>query len=278
MIESVELPAELAVIVGEGTWTRLSDTSPTLGWRVERPSGADLVVRRDRPHSRTDSVSVHVHGTVADQVERLTWAAGPMADEGFELPEVVAHGIGADGVDVLVTTMPVGENDLRLMPTGDDPLRVLGETLQRLHNVDTSGCPFVVDSDRLIEHVTARVAAGEIVISDLHEAYRRSTPERLVEHLHTMQPIPLEPGEAVLVHGSLSVRHLVVDPSMARVVGILGWEWSGLGDRLLDLAVTARSVMMNFGPEASAGLFDVYGIDVVDPLRLEFYGLTDELR
>lgn len=278
MTDPIALPAELGAIVGDGTWTRLSDTSPTLGWRIERPDKADLVVRRDRPHLDADPGSAKVHGTIADQVERLAWAAGPMADEGLAIPEVVAQGLDAEGVDVLVTTMPRGENDLRLMPTGDDPLRVLGETLQRLHHVDTSGCPFITDSDRLIEHVTARVAAGEIVIADLHEAYRRSTPERLVEHLHTMQPTPLDPGQAVLVHGSLSVRHLVVDPAMARVVGILGWEWSGLGDRLLDLAVTARSVMKSFGPEASAGLFDVYGIDAVDPLRLEFYGLTDELR
>ena len=92
-----------------------------------------------------------------------------------------------------------------------------------------------------------------------------------------MAPTAVHEADQVLVHGDFCVTNLLVDPATAAATGVLDWGRCGIGDRHLDLAVTARSVVRNFGGEALPGFFAAYGESHPDPLRLEFYALLDEL-
>ncbi len=267
------LPADVTRATDGGSWRLVDDDVPSFGWLVEDSSGSALLVRRDRPGGRGRP------GSVAAESARIEWARQALDGHDFGVPEVVALSPDEtiDG-DILVTAVAPGESDLRLLPNSDDPLRIIAETLRAMHDLDASRCPFVVEPSGLIDHVAARVAAGEIDVAALHDVYRRSTPERLVEHLRTMAPEALDLDRQVVVHGQLTVHTLRVDPVRAALTGLVGWGWIGRGDRHFDLAVAARSVMRAFGGDAVGGLFARYGFDAIEPLRLEFYGLADELR
>ena len=279
MTAPIDVPADLDLSAGLDTllagrdWRLLADSRPTLGWLVTAAGKPDLIVRReqaDRPGTL---------GSIADEVARLQWAAGPVGALGFAVPEVVKyHDGGLDGPSVLVTTPAVGESDLRLMPTQEGPLDALAEALTQLESIDATTCPFAVSPEDLIAHVARRVDAGAIHIGDLHDVYSRSTPERLVEHLRTMAPDPTEVVDPVFVHGALGMHSLRVDPATAQLTGMIDWAWCGIADRHYDLAAASRSVMRVSGVESVGGLFDKLGGPDIKPLRLEFYGLVDELR
>lgn len=268
-----DLPAPIAAVTGDGHWQPLVPTREGLGWIVERGRAVPLWVRVEQPGAPVGL------GSVAAEADRLTWAASALTDTGIGVPEVVATSSGAEGTPAfLVTTLPYGETDLRLLPGADDPLRILAETLRTFHELDASACPFSVSVGDCVGHVADRVDAGLVHVDDLHDVYRRSTPTSLLGHLETMAPEGVSTTDQVLVHGRITVGTLRVDPARAALTGVLGWDWTGVGDRHLDLAVTARSVMDAFGGDAVGGFFSRYGHDDLDPMRLEFYGLVEELR
>ena len=273
MTAPFDLPGSLDRLLAGRDWRLVAEARPALGWLATTMGKPDMVVRRE-PADRPGTL-----GSIAEEVARLQWAAGPVAALGLGVPRVVEyHDGGLDGPSFLVSEPAVGESDLRLMPTQEGPLDVLAEALTQLESIDVTTCPFSVSPDDLITHVSRRVDADAVHISDLHDVYSRSTPERLVGHLRTMAPDPTEAVDSVFVHGELGMHSLRVDPATAELTGMLGWAWCGVADRHYDLAVASRSVMSVSGVESVGGLFDKLNGPDIKPLRLEFYGLVDELR
>lgn len=267
------LPGAIADLTAGGTWRTLHPEHTKLGWIVDRDKRAPLWVRAESATAPSGP------GSIPGELERLEWARVALADVDISVPEVVAVTDGDDAFpSILVTVAAPGESDLRMLPGADDPLRILAETLRAFHELPIADCPFPATPEACIDHVRARVDAKEIDVKDLHDVYQRSTPESLVGHLQTMAPKGTPSDDLVMMHGNISVHSLRVDPYQASLTGVLGWGWAGVGDRHFDLAVAARSVMAAFGGEAVGGLFARYGSDAIDPMRLEFYGLVDELR
>jgi aminoglycoside phosphotransferase len=60
------------------------------------------------------------------------------------------------------------------------------------------------------------------------------------------------------------------------VSGFVDWGRAGIADRYQDLALCARSIAANLGPEWVTAFFEHYGLTIIDQRKLSFYELLDE--
>jgi aminoglycoside phosphotransferase (APT) family kinase protein len=112
-----------------------------------------------------------------------------------------------------------------------DIYRAKFETLVRLHRVDYVGLG-LGDFGRPGSYVARQ-------ISRWGKQYKASETERIdaMDHLLDWLPAHLPAGdETVLVHGDYRLDNMVFHPSEPRVLGIIDWEISTLGDPLAELS------------------------------------------
>jgi aminoglycoside phosphotransferase len=275
----LRLAPAVADLLDGGAWTAVTSGAWSRVWRVDLADGSRRVaVKVALEHSNEGVAGADPRELLAREAQCLSWVAGPAARAGVPVPEVVLAPDPDPGVDpVLVTSFLDGEADLRLLGSSERATEALGRTLARLHTIDPAGCPFDASAAALLAEAGARVAAGLVSSDELQPALQSFTPERLLTHVRAMAPPAVHEADQVLVHGDFCVTNLLVDPATAAATGVLDWGRCGIGDRHLDLAVTASSVVRNFGGEALPGFFAAYGESHPDPLRLEFYALLDEL-
>jgi aminoglycoside phosphotransferase len=144
--------------------------------------------------------------------------------------------------------------------------------LRRLHDTPLDGCPVTTTDDELLEEARLRVEHGVVDAASLDEAYRRHTPERLLEVARRTRPLS-EP-EAHLVHGRADLTTLRL------VDGEPAWTDSarlGAGDRYRDLATFTIDLVARVSPQALGPFVDAYGVHHVDLVRLDFHVLLDQL-
>ncbi len=212
---------------------------------------------------------------VADEAERLGWLAGRAA-----VPEVLAHHRDGDGRAWLVTAEVPGvpAHDPGFALGSVEPLlEALGQGLRRLHDtLPVDACPFDARLDVLLARSRARVRAGKVDVDALEPAYRRLTPDQILDHLHATRP-PEPAEDLVVAHGDPCLPNLLVDPAALTLSGLVDVGRLGVSDRYRDLAIVARSLVANVGPEVASRFFDAYGLSRPDLLRLEYYVLLDEL-
>ena len=276
----LRLAPAVAELLEGGAWTAVTSGPWSRVWRVDLADGSRRVAVKVALAHSSEGVAAGADpgALLTREAQCLAWVAGPAGRAGIPVPEVVLGPHLAPGVDpVLVTSFLDGEADLRLLGTSERATEALGRTLAQLHTIDPSGCPFDASPAARLAEAGERVAAGLVTSDELQPALQSFTPERLLTHVRAMAPDAVPEADQVLVHGDFCVTNLLVDPATAAATGVLDWGRCGAGDRHLDLAVTARSVVRNFGGEALPGFFAAYGESHPDPLRLEFYALLDEL-
>lgn len=272
MSAPIALDDPTAELLAGGEWVLVIESTETTVYRITFDDG--------RP---TLYLTVRVGGSpgpcvaVTAEHDRLVWL-GDRVQGVAPVPSVVAYNPGGDSTPaVLVTQALAGEADLRMLPDVETAVGLLGRTLAELHRVPPADCPFDAGPDATLDHVTTRVQGGDVDLSELPPGYHRIAPDRLVELLRSMHPGPVPANDRVLLHGDLCVTNLLFDPRTGKATGLVDWRWCGVGDRHRDLAVTARSVLRNFGAEVLPLLFEAYGMPEPDGRRLEFYGVAEEL-
>ncbi|HEY7938451.1 MAG TPA: aminoglycoside 3'-phosphotransferase [Acidimicrobiales bacterium] len=275
----LRLAPEVTELLEGGTWTAVTSGAWSRVWRVDLADGVRRVAVKVALAQSSEGVAAGADpgALLTREAQCLAWVAGPAARAGVPVPEVVLGPHLALGVDpALVTSFLDGEADLRLLGTSARATEALGRTLAQLHTIDPAGCPFDASPAALLAEVGGRVDAGLVTSDEFQPALQSFAPERLLTHVRAMAPATVPEADQVLVHGDFCVTNLLVDPASTKATGVLDWGRCGAGDRHLDLAVTARSVVRNFGGEALPGFFGAYGESHPDPLRLEFYALLDE--
>lgn len=134
------------------------------------------------------------------------------------------------------------------------------ETLARLHAVDPAavGLADFGKPDnflgRLVDRWTRQYRAAQT--DDVPEM------EKLAAWLHANLP---SPQPAVVMHGDFRLGNLIIHPSESRVMAVLDWELSTLGDPFCDLAYNCLVYHLYEGP---------IGWEGADYLEL---GIPDEL-
>jgi aminoglycoside phosphotransferase len=158
----------------------------------------------------------------------------------------------------------------------------VGTGLRRLHDTDPATCPFRIGVDDLLASATERVAAGGVDPTSMASAtYQRHDAESLLDHLRDTRPDEPE-ADLVVAHGDAVLPNLLLRPpsprqAAATLTGMVDLGRLGVSDRYRDLALVARSLVLNVGPEPAWRLFDAYGLPHPDPLRMEWYALADDM-
>lgn len=130
----------------------------------------------------------------------------------------------------------------------------MNATLARLHNFDPAKIG-VADYGRGENYVARQVERWS-------KQYRASETqpidamERLIEWLPAHLP-PAQPPR--LVHGDYRLDNMIVDPDAAKILAVLDWELSTLGDPLADFSYHLMTWHM---PHSEAGTGSLSGFDL----------------
>ena len=229
--------------------------------RPARPGRAVLVLHARPPDERA----------LAHELERLDWLAGRVGS-----PELIATGRAEEGDEMAMVRMPVGALPAQRPDHGFDPTTVadlLGRMVRSVHQLVDDTAPASPSIEELRREAAHRVAHA--LVSDPPDGpYRGRAPERLLATLDNLMD-ELGPPPETLIHGGPGVECLWIAPDGSGL--LTGWSSAGRGDPHRDLAVASRSLNETFGPAVVAPFLDAYGLDDVDPRRLDLHQLLDHL-
>lgn len=247
-------------VLGDDEPVEIADDRGTALLRV--PGSRDIAVL-SRPAPDT--------APLLEQADRLLWLAGR-----GPAPLIVASSRTDTGDESVVIRLgadatPATDGH----PMGPEALvEALAASLRSLHARPVSQCPFVADSAELRQVVDRRI--GQAAIADAVEGpYVGRPPGALVEIYDELMADLGDADDPVFLHAALAPHRIWLEPTGD--VSFLGWEWSGVGDRHLDLAATAAMLTQLHGPALVAPFFDAYGFDHVDLRRLDAHQLLAHL-
>ncbi len=226
-----------------------------------------------------DVMVLHSHEAGAREVssaaDRLLWLDGRAG-----APALLASGRSDGRLESAVIRMPWGAVSAAdpLHPVAPESMaRLLGSALRRIHEIPTTGCPYESGVGTWRERAASRVRNGELPTTT-DGPYAGVEPGRLLDVLDDLiEGLSERSSEDsdVLVHGSPALAHtwLIPDGTMA----FTGWQHCGLGDRHHDLAIAAAALADRYGPPLIPVMLDEYGLDLVDPRRLDLHQLLAHL-
>lgn len=137
----------------------------------------------------------------------------------------------------------------------------MNATIARLHGIDTAAVG-LEDLGRAGGYVTRQLARWSQQYLDDDLAGRHPAMDKLLDWLPRHVP---KRDETALIHGDFRADNMIFHPTEARVLAVLDWELSTLGDPLADFAYHA--MMFRMPPDILGGIADL-------DLRAE--GLPDE--
>jgi len=256
-----------------------------LGPAVRLVLGEDRLVGTHEPDHRPDGVS-HLRtttsgrdimvlrqgdggsGALTNLADRLIWLNGRAG-----APEVVASGRNCHLHEALVIRLAASAivaSDPYQPIDPESLARLVGSTLREVHSIDLDNCPYESPISTWRSLAAAKVLAGEIETAS-SGPYSRLAPAELLEILDEMIESSKAVHDEVLIHGMATTAHMWIVPDATIV--FTGWQMSGIGDRHHDLAVAAASLTERFGPALVPPMLESYGLDLVDPQRLDLHQL-----
>jgi len=234
--------------------------------RFERSTGSPVFLksRAFDPSSRARPLF--------DEAERLGW----MHAVGLSVPAVLQYHDWKNREYLLLSALPgVDASTPRPKEQHSAVISALAAGLRTLHATNISACPFDHSIRVRLAEAEARVRAGDVDESDFDDARQgRSATDLYAE----LTACPRPPEDRVFTHGDYCLPNvlLVTDGAGVHVSGFVDCGNAGIADRYQDLALCARSVVQNLGPEWVPALFARYGLEHVDEAKVRYYQLLDE--
>jgi aminoglycoside phosphotransferase (APT) family kinase protein len=203
-------------------------SNPT--YRLDTPPGPAFVLRRKPPGKLLPG---------AHAVEREARVMSALGVQGFPVPHV--HGLCEDDSVIgtpffvmdLVEGRIVWEASFPGLSTADRAAHfdAMNATIAQLHTYDP-GSIGLGDYGRASGFVERQVARwSKQYVSDV-EAGRLPQMDAVVDWLQ--KHLPADSGDARVVHGDFRCDNMIFAPSEPRVVAVLDWELSTLGDPAAD--------------------------------------------
>ena len=193
----------------------------------------------------------------AHAVDREYRVIAALAAQGF--PVARAYGLCLDeqviGTAFYVMEMVEGrifwEADLPQVPAAERPayFDAMNATIARLHAIDPAAAG-LGDFGRPGSYAERQIARWSRQYLGDEEAGRVPAMDRLVDWL----PANIPPGgeETRVIHGDFRCDNMIFDPVEPRVVAVLDWELSTLGDPVFDF--TYHLMMYRMPPAFTTGL------------------------
>lgn len=201
------------------------------------------------------------------EARRLAWLQGRLPVPALQLF------VTDDGINYLLMSAVSGVDATYFndRPGKEPVVRLLAEGLRVIHSVDTSNCPFDQRLPARIEAARQRLAAGLVDESDFDEERLGREAADLFDEVWRTRPVE---EDLVFTHGDYCLPNVIIDHDA--IAGFIDLGSAGVADRYQDLALGARSLASNFGPEWLPLFFETYGIARPDRVRMTFYKLLDE--
>jgi len=235
------------------------------------------VTRFDRPHGgavylKTQRIAT-TRRPLFDEAERLGW----MHAVGLPVPAVLQYHEWKGHEYLLLTSISGTDAAAPRAPERHGAVvAALAAGLRLVHATNISACPF--DQSRRIRVADAkhRVEAGLVNESDFDGVRQGRSAHDLFAEL--MAARPGDEGRA-FTHGDYCLPNVLLEEDGAggyRVSGLVDCGSAGVADPYQDLALCARSIASDFGPDLVPVLFARYGLERVDEAKLAYYQLLDE--
>jgi len=226
-------------------------------FRLRRDHGTDLFLKAE---------PLTEHAELADEIERLRW----LQQQGLPAPVVLDDVQENHHHWLLMSTIPgqdlASSSDLSATQIID----ILATALRTLHQIPVTQCPFDHNLEQRIAVAREHVNAGLVDETDFDdERLGRSASDVFAELLAT-QP---STHDLVVAHGDACLPNFMA--AGGHFSGFIDCGRLGVSDRYQDLALAARSVERNLGPEWVRPFFELYGVEP-DERRMAFYCLLDE--
>ena len=255
--DTLTLPDGLRRVLPAARWERV-----TLG-----QSGAG-VWRSSRHVVKVQARGGLPVSTLPQERERLRYLAG-------RVPVPGVLGLESEGgSDYLAMTrvpgIPMSDPDAALHP--ERMAGLLARALRELHALPLRDCPFTMTLAVTLPLARERVAAGVVDETDFDEERAGRTAASIFNELARTRPAQ---EDLVVTHGDPCLPNLIVAGEY--VEGFVDVGRAGIADRHADLALAWRSAAYNLGPESAETFLDLYGRALVDPQKLAYYQLLDEL-
>ncbi len=206
-------------------------------------------------------------GELTGEVARLRW----LASQGLACPNVIAH--EKDGEREWLLMSALSGSDLvsaeRLQPL--ERVRLLADSLRRLHAVDIAACPFDHRLESRIGTARVRLLAGRVDEDDFDEARLGRPAEDLFRELQAKRP---STEDFVVTHGDACLPNFMADGD--RFSGYIDCGRLGVADRHQDIALACGSIEYNFGKELVAEFLKTYGDFEPQAEKMAYYQLLDE--
>jgi len=226
-------------------------------FRIFNDKRADLFVK---------SEPVSDYSELPNEIERLRW----LKQAGLPGPAVLDYAMENSRHWLLMSAVAgcdlAGAKDL----PAPQVIRIMACALRALHNVPVSECPFNHQLEPRIAVAGKRMGAGLVDELDFDDSRLGRSASELFAELLSMLPTP---EDLVVCHGDACLPNFMADEN--GFTGFLDCGRLGISDRYQDLALAARSIERNLGPEWVTPFFEDYGIEP-DKERIEFYCLLDE--
>ena len=208
-----------------------------------------------------------------DEAERLGW----MHAVGLSVPAVVQYHEWKNREYLLLSALS-GVDAATPRPKEQQPAIVaaLAAGLRTLHATNISACPFDQTRRVRVAAAEANVRAGTVDESDFDVERAGRSARDLYAELTASSPAT---EDRVFTHGDYCLPNvLLLDDGRGgyRISGFVDCGNAGIADPYQDLALCARSIAFNFGPELVPVLFARYGLEKLDDAKLKYYQLLDE--
>jgi streptomycin 3"-kinase len=159
----------------------------------------------------------------------------------------------------------------------------IAATVRSLHGLATDQCPFERTLEKMMPLAEASVEARRVVVEFLPVAMQRTPPEQILKQIKAELTVRVaqERTHLVVCHGDLCLPNILVDPSAARVTGLIDLGRLGTADPYADIALLLATARETWSDEAAARRADqefaeTYGTQL-DPERQDFYLRLDPL-
>lgn len=206
---------------------------------------------------------------ITDEMVRLRWLA-----KYVPVPAVVHFTRTEKEAWLLMTAIP-GDSGYQTLQT-DRQRRIavvdaIAKFLRQIHSIPTSACPFTSELTYRLTRARARIDAQQVDEGDFDDERQGWTAEQVWEAMQAQLPLVPDP---VVTHGDFSLDNLLIRDG--EVLGCIDVGRVGIADRYQDLAVCYNS-LGEFGELIQERFLEQYGVGDIDPNKLQFYLMLDEL-
>lgn len=206
--------------------------------------------------------------SMGKDVKVLQWLKGK-----FPAADVLYYGI-ENGYEYMLATEVSGEDATHpsFLQHPEAMVRILGQSLRRLHNIEIKDCPIDTDFEKRLEDFRFLVQKSNGAVTIRDDSVSHMSTEEMYK---ASFDITFNPEDRVFTHGDYCLPNIVIQDD--KLSGFIDLGNAGISDRYYDIAWALWSLNYNLKSRDWEKLFfESYGLDHVDYAKIKYYLAMDQ--